>query len=966
MPVYFGETRDLEAGSRWIRWVRFSAAGVVLLLTAAGSAGAQIAWGTNAHVLKWRQIATPHFRIIYTTGGDTAAAQTAWCSEEAYRFVTRDLGDRTDFRTSVVLNTAEDVANGLASPLGHFLWVWSKADPKTTAGPLGWLPRVVTHEFAHMATYRAVRNRLGLYWEGLALSTLPMWFLEGVAQFESEPVDSHRELLLRVAALDTGLLSLARMNGFIGANRLESRLLYEQGQSLLRYILKERGSRDLRRLLRAHRTLPVNFSWTMKRVLGYSSRTAYCSWRWRLEQFYREHWADRERLYGREKHLRLPYQGVYAVRWRPGDSTCFAAVVVRDFREEVPELVLVETRPANSVRVLARPYVGSHFAWSPDGHRIVVNKLHYVEGGLLVDDLFVVDVTTGKERLLTWGKRLSDPTWSPDGSWIACVQQLADRSRLVKLRADGGDTPHVLVDWGPGTSVYEPDWSPEGDVIAFAFRDTAGIRGLGLVRLADGTVERWIGPGDRRSPAFSPDGRFLAFVDEGGGAPDVYVLDRAADRVTRLTRVVGGLFNPAWHPDGQRLAVADFERTDRVDVFLLSRGRHPSCGDDSETPRRPSWHAVHPRWWRDDSRPLGLPPKPEQLRSEPYRSLFALRPWIFVPLLERTTGRWRLGGAVGFAEPTLRQMVLFQGSSGVRSDWAATYVNSTGLFRWTLNAASTWWDHGPWAVVGDDTLTYREREDRLVVKVDLGFNLGHNALANHALVFQLGAERLVAEDEGALRLLPETLQPFRGRRVWFGVGYGYARERPSVDADIQPSDGVQLAVTGMWAPAALSQLPQRGVAGRFVRRWCWGEQVLAVRLRAGVTWGKFALQSPPAVSAAALRGITRDVPGSRWLLWNAEWRSPLIDDLRLDLPYLYVEKVTAAVFCDGTRAGGVTATSGGLWREGAPRTVAAVGAELRVRLFPLHKMGVVLRVGWGHQLVSGNEHQWFVRAGPVF
>ncbi|NOZ56511.1 MAG: hypothetical protein GXO73_06950, partial [Calditrichaeota bacterium] len=298
--------------------------GGVAFWSTAGPALPQIAWGTNGHVLTWRQFSTPHFRIVYTAGGDTAAARAAWCAERAYGSVARDLGLAAPFRTALVLNTAEDVANGFASPLGHFLWVWSKADPKTTAGPLDWLSRVVTHEFAHMATYRTVRNRLGLYWEGLALGTLPMWFLEGTAQFESEPVDEHRELLLRVAALDSALLPLPRMNGFIGSNRIESRLLYEQGQSLLRYVLQNHGSADLRRLLRAHRALPANFSWTMKRALGQSSRTAYRDWRRELEHFYREQWGRRERLYGSERRLRLPFQGVYAVRWRPGDSTCFA------------------------------------------------------------------------------------------------------------------------------------------------------------------------------------------------------------------------------------------------------------------------------------------------------------------------------------------------------------------------------------------------------------------------------------------------------------------------------------------------------------------------------------------------------------------------------------------------------------------------------------------------------------------
>ena len=941
--------------------------GWLILPLAVERAPCQVAWGTNGHVLKWRQLTTHHFRVIYTAGGDTAAATVAWIAERAHAFVSRDLGVHGDFRTSLVVNTAEDVANGFASPLGHFMWVWSRGDPKTTAGPLDWLSRVVTHEFAHMATYRAERNGLGLYWEGLALGTLPMWFLEGVAQFESEPVDLHRELLLRVAALDSALLSLPRMNGFIGANRIEARLLYEQGQSLLRYLLREGGSAQLRHVLREHRSVPLNFNWTLRRVLGVSSKAAYRRWRDDLVRFYRRHWAERERLYGRERRLRLPFQGVYAVRWRPGDSTCFAAVVVRDFREEVPELVLVRPGRRDSVRVLARPYVGSHFSWSPDGRQIVYNKLHAVEGGLLTDDLFVVDVESGEEQLLTWGKRLSDPTWSPDGRWIACVQQLPDRSRLVELPADGCGPLRPLVDLGPGTAVYEPDWSPQGGTIALAYRDSAGVRAIGFYRVRDGRVTRLAGKGERRSPAFSPDGRALAFVDLGEGTPDLCVINLETGQVSRLTRVVGGLFNPSWHPDGRRLAVVDFERTDRVDAFLLNQDRRPPPAvRRSVSVPRPAWHAVHPQWWRSEDRPLPFPAAGTVPRSQVYHSFAALRPWLFLPVLTRQQQRWQLGGALGLAEPTLRQIVVVQGLLGKRADWAGSYVNSTGLLRWTVDVGSRWRDHGPWAVVSGDTVSYGERRDRLVVRGDLGFNFGRDFSANHAVAVEVGVERVVAECEQALRLLPPAIQPFRGRRVWLGAGYGYAREMPSVDSDIHPSGGFQFAVSGNWAPSALGGLPQRVFSVRLVWRWRWRQEVLALRVRGGARWGRFVLQSPPAVSAAAVRGRTSDLPGTRWLLWNAEWRQPLIDDLKLDLPYLYVEKITGALFCDGARVGGLVAGAGGIWRERRPGTAVTAGAELRVRVFPLHKVGFVLRAGWGKELTAGGQHTWFVRAGPVF
>lgn len=165
---------------------------------------------------------------------------------------------------------------------------------------------------------------------------------------------------------------------------------------------------------------------------------------------------------------------------------------------------------------------------------------------------------SGARRLVAATQRRPWPQWDPavsaDGQVVAFRGYYGDDEgsyALYVVRADGCGLRRVT-----RSGAGNPSWSPDGRWIAF---DTSGAGEIWKVHPDGSGLSRLIGGGEVRasSPVWSPNGARIAFVRSVPSGSQIWVTSANGAHPARL-HADRGLYDqgPAWSHDGTRIAFA--------------------------------------------------------------------------------------------------------------------------------------------------------------------------------------------------------------------------------------------------------------------------------------------------------------------------------------------------------------------------------------------------------------------------
>ena len=120
---------------------------------------AQFAGNANHPELRWEVIETDHFKLYFHQGLASFADRAARAAESAYAPVTSLYGFEPAEKVRIVLNDADDFANGAAYYYHNTIQIWVTNLDFSLRGTTDWLRNVITHEFTHIVSLQTGRTQ---------------------------------------------------------------------------------------------------------------------------------------------------------------------------------------------------------------------------------------------------------------------------------------------------------------------------------------------------------------------------------------------------------------------------------------------------------------------------------------------------------------------------------------------------------------------------------------------------------------------------------------------------------------------------------------------------------------------------------------------------------------------------------------------------------------------------------------
>jgi hypothetical protein len=599
----------LQQGASVPQGVRVTIVATVIAITlgAASSASAQY-FGRNKvqhKQFEFQVITTDHFQVHFYPEARAAAEETARMAERWYARLSRILQHELSGLQPLILYASgpdfrqTNVVSGIGEGTGGVTEGLRRRIVMPVFGTLAETDHVLGHELVHAFQYDISRlsqqDRGGV--RGGGLEALPLWFVEGMAEYLSVGhVDAHTAMWIRDAA--RGEKKLPKINQLDNPDYFP----YRWGQAFWAYVAGRWGDGVVRRMLDAAIALGGP-NLAIEQVLGLEHEDLSTQWHQAISAQYAPalEAGRRASAIGRPLARDAKRENLAIAPSISPDGEHVVYLSERDLLSI--DMYLAEVGTGRIVRKLTNTAVDPHFnsiqflasagAWHPRGRQFVFGAIRDAHPVLAI-----VDTDTGNRvREIPFPDlgEILNPSWSPDSKLIAFSASTGGRSDLFVYDLTTNTRRQLTND---AFADLQPTWSGESAQLAFVTDrastnlDTlhAGRLGLAVIDVASGRIDTLptFEYGKSINPQWAPGSRSIYFLSDATGVTDVYAIDLDTRRLRRLTKLDAGVsgitaLSPALSAaaDANLLAFTGYEEG-RIGIYFIE-GRETLLGAPIES-----------------------------------------------------------------------------------------------------------------------------------------------------------------------------------------------------------------------------------------------------------------------------------------------------------------------------------------------------------------------------------------------
>ena len=535
--------------------------------------------------VKWNQIKSPHFQVIFPKGFEPEANRTTNILESIYEPASQSLGVKPR-RFSIILQNQNAISNGFVTigPRRSEFFTTSPQDNRFL-GNADWLEFLAVHEYRHMVqfekAYHSPINKLmyvgfGEYGVGFAAGiAAPSWFWEGDAVGTETAFTAtgrgrtpYFERAFKTNILEKGGFNyykqhLTSFNDFVPNH-------YRTGYFMTTYLKRKYGADIWDKIVkRSFRFpfLPFVFSNAIKKETGQNLLQTYEGMISEMRDLYSDQINSIEENPGNRINTRK--NNVYTNYEYPNSMPDGSVIAIKSGFSDIDQFVRID-KNGNEEVVFTPGLVNDPGLLSIKDDKILWAEYEF-DPRWLKKSYSVIktfDLKTQKFRRVTSKSKYVAAALSPDGQVIAAVQSSTDGSHAIHLLDYASGELKASFANADSGHYSMPSFSQDGKSI-LAIKYVNRIKSL--VRKGVNTGEEEVILQSEKENFGHPVHfeEYILYNSPVNGIDNIYAVEITSRSIYQVTDSKFGAYNPSIAAGGKTLVYNEFTK-DGMDIVALA------------------------------------------------------------------------------------------------------------------------------------------------------------------------------------------------------------------------------------------------------------------------------------------------------------------------------------------------------------------------------------------------------------